>query len=650
MTIEEMKLAWEHVRRSVRPEVKDWLSLKIHGHPDYFEKYLSMLSDRLSKGNYSPSDAYHFHHPKTDRSLRRFEFLNMDDRLVYQHLCKLLIRDSYGTVIDLHCSQRIYGNIPIDPSKRMPYVFRRVFNEKQDDGSLLYGQYDLFKCRVFESYDEFKNHEGQPWLVRTDIRSFYYSVDHEKLAVLLEKRGWLPNADDRDLLCKCLSKWTPEQGKGIPVGYECSDYIGNLYLNDLDNALEDFRVHRFVDDTYIFVDSFEEVKDVLYRMDKELSRLGLQRNTSKTQTYCLPELPKSQLQKVLGESLSMLAEVRPDDVSEAKRQDKLLEILRQSFDPHTTADFFADKITNVGHVAFVLNRLSRKSESIQELGYYILDHDLKYAYQALKYLYLNHADERLVKKLRSILAADYEPRTIKALALHYLQKLNDQTVEQSVQTIIAKSDPNDWYLIRTIMKEVIEPSLSSFSSELLDTLKVSDNPHVKLYAHWLAFKKIATGEESYKLVQMMFENDYQVVKKLGIYLAHLYELINRVDASLLEPHLRELFPVETRSDIDVICRHFHNVYNIPIDPAFPIGKYFGSPSYVAQIMRNIYDSNESDSTDFVGNTHLLVKSMLTTSAETIYGLSHYVKEGVALSSFDDEELSDFVTTIEKEFE
>lgn len=652
VTLDDLKFAWEHVRRSVRAEVKDWLSLKIHGHPDYIEKYLSLLTNRLKDGNYVPYDAYHFYHPKTDRSLRRFEFLEMDDRIVYQHLCNLLIRNSYETISDLNHCQRIFGNIPIDPANRSPYVFRRVFNERQNDGSIRYGQYDLFRSRVLGSYEEFKKHQGRPWLIRTDIRSFFYSVDHEKLMKTLGESGWLADVGDLDLLCKCLSKWTPEPGKGIPVGYECSDYIGNLYLNDLDKALEDFRVHRYVDDMYIFLNSFEEVKDVLYRMDGALEALGLQRNTSKTQMYRLPELRKDELQKVLGESLSMLAEVREDDLSEAKRQDELLKILQRSFDPHTSDDFFEDKIedkiTNVGHIAFVLYRLDRKFKNIRELAYYIIDHDLKYAYQALRYLYVHHADERLVKKLWSILAVDYEPRTLKALALHYLQKLNDLTVQQSVQAIVAGSDPNDWYLVRTVMKEVIEPSLSSFSSGLLDLPKVSDNPHVKLYAYWLAFKKVATNEEKCKLVYKMFQNEYQVVKKLGIYLAHRYELLNCVDASLLEPHLRRLFPVETQSDIDVICQHFRGVFNIPIDPAFPIGKYFGSPSHVAQIMRNIYDANETDPTDFVKNTHVLLNLLLTAAAKTIYGLSYDDDMDKALSLFDDEGLTDFVSAVEKD--
>lgn len=648
LTLDDLKFAWEHVRRSVRTEVKDWLSLKIHGHPDYIEKYLSLLLDRLKQGNYFPSDAYHFYHPKTDRSLRRFEFLEMDDRIVYQHLCNSLIQNSYKAVFDLNHCQRIFGNIPIDPSVRSPFVFRRVFNETQDDGSIRYGQYDLFRKLVLNSYNEFKKHQGQPWLVRTDIRSFFYSIDHKKLMTSLDERGWLPDVGDRDLLGKCLNKWTPEQGKGIPVGYECSDYISNLYLYDLDFALEDFRVHRYVDDTYIFVDSFEEVKDVLYRIDEVLASLGLQRNTSKTQMYRLPELRKDELQKILGKSLSMLAEVREDDLSEAKRQDELLEILQRSFDPHTTADFFEDRITNIGHIAFVLYRLHREFENISELAYYIVDHDLKYAYQALRYLSVHHEDERFVAKLRSILVANYEPRTLKALALHYLQKIGDQVVDESVQTIFAKSDPDDWYLIRTILKEVIEPFLSVFPCTTFDSLLESMNPHVRLFAYWLDFRHDGSNEEQCRQVQKMLVDEFQLVKMLAIYVAHRYELLNCVDASLLEPHLRKLFPVEIRSDIDVICQHFRDVFDILIDPAFPIGKYFGSPSHVAQIMRNIYDANETDPTDFVKNMHILVNSMLTTVSKTIYGLSYDDDMDEALSLFDDEQLKDFISVIKDE--
>ena len=239
-TIEEMKLAWEHVRRSSRTEVKDWLSINVYGYPSHTSQYLSLILTKLKRGKYEPGATYPFYRPKKDRSLRRFEFLQMDDRIVFQYLCNRLIRNSFKVLAELHTSRRVFGNMPTDPDRQSEWLFLPAFNRRKGDFIVANGQYDLFRNRVLLSFDEHLRQNRQGWLVRTDIRSFYYSVDHNQLFQLIEKHDWLPDETDQDLLRKCLEKWTPEPGKGIPVGYECSDYIGNLYLNGLDETLRIF--------------------------------------------------------------------------------------------------------------------------------------------------------------------------------------------------------------------------------------------------------------------------------------------------------------------------------------------------------------------------------------------------------------------------
>ena len=347
LTLEDMHLAWEHVRRSRRTEVKDRLALKIYGHPSHTSKYLSMLMEMLKQGKYEPKAAYFFDKPKTDRSLRRYAFLDMDDRLVYQVLCNRLISNTFDDFVTQNRQQRVFGNIPNSPAEKPDYVFRSPFDIRLPGGGLLNGQYDLFRNRVLNSYDEFATRKGQSWFVRSDIRSYYPSVDHETLDKFLEECGWLSDEFSRKLLMKCLAKWASDEGKGIPVGYECSDYIGNLYVRDLDDALRDFSAHRYVDDMYIFVDDFEQAKDVLYRIDKTLQSLGLQRNTSKTMQHRLEDFDRDRFQMMLSQNLSVFAEKRRDDVAEAKRQDELLQILQDSFDPHTDDVLFSATIADI---------------------------------------------------------------------------------------------------------------------------------------------------------------------------------------------------------------------------------------------------------------------------------------------------------------
>ena len=341
-TIEELERAWTHVTRSTRTEVKDWLALQIYGHPSHTSKYLSFILDKLHQGEYQPAGTNPFYKPKKDRSLRRFEFLDMDDRIVFQYLCNRLIKFSFRVIAELHSSHRVYGNIPIGPELKSQWLFQRPFNLQSNGLILANGQYDLFRNRVLASFDEFALHQGQGWLIRTDIRSYYYSIDHDQLFKLIRNHNWLPDKADTDLLRRCLKKWAPAPGKGIPVGYECSDHIGNLYLNCLDETLKDFRVHRYVDDTYIFVHDFEEVKEVLFKIDNTLDSLGLQRNTSKTMTYRVSDLSREKLQRILRQSLSAVAEERKEPTAEAKRQQRLLAILEESFDPHVVSESVDD--------------------------------------------------------------------------------------------------------------------------------------------------------------------------------------------------------------------------------------------------------------------------------------------------------------------
>ena len=89
-----------------------------------------------------------------------------------------------------------------------------------------------------------------------------------------------------------MERWL---GPGIPIGYECSDLIGNLFLMSLDEALSDFAVHRYVDDIYIFEEDFEEAKQAIFLIDKTLGKRALQRNTLKTEFLSLSELSEDEL-------------------------------------------------------------------------------------------------------------------------------------------------------------------------------------------------------------------------------------------------------------------------------------------------------------------------------------------------------------------
>ncbi len=627
LTYGDIELAWKRLQHSTRREVKDWLALEIYGHPDLESNYLTTLLRTLQFDNYEPHDAFHFDRPKSDRSLRRFSFLDLNDRLVYQLLCDILISNSYDVLAKLHCAGRLYGNLPNDPVHRSKHVFRPVFGISEPGKLPVSGQYEMFKFRVLTSYDEFSAHEGQPWLVSTDIRSFYPSIDQKHLLSLIKKWGWLPDQPMIDLLQKCLKKWGAADRKGIPIGYECSDYLAHLYINGLDKNLMDFRVHRYVDDIYIFAKDFEQVKDVLFRLDMELGCLGLQRNTAKTTYSRLADYPREKLKNFLSESLSMFAEEHSDPVEEDRRQNALVEIFHQSFDSHSSEDSFDANNLDMRQVAFVHNRLHRTNATIKDVAYYVLDHDLKYAYHALNYLYNNYRNEEFVSKLNSILQAEYEPRALKALALTFLYKMNASSFEHSFGAVINKSDSRDWHLIREVLKVATEAPHSRLTGSLLDRLKNHDNPNVLAYVYWQSFQECSSDVDRCTVIDFLFASEHRILQQLGINFAYRHRLVESVSTTLLEPDMRTFFDISLIHETNEFVRNVLWTFGIHFDDNFPLEKYFGRIPFISQLMRNMYASAERNPTDFVKNAVEFSNSVLSAARDSAPLVDESITQG-----------------------
>ena len=188
------------------------------------------------------------------------------------------------------------------------------------------------------------------------------------------------------------------------------------------------------------------------------------------------------------------------------------------------------------------------------------------------------------------------------------------------------------------MKQVIEPSLESFSGALLDSLSVSGNPHVELYARWLIYQRAADTLVKRTLVNDMFVSGNQHVKKLGIYFAHRDGLLTSIDASLLEPHLQSLFPETILNDIENFRLEFSEVFGISLAQDFPMGKYFGNITEIAPIMRFIYATKDQGATQFVKSLHSFLEIFLVNMASVERGSSIEADIKTALEILDDNRL------------
>lgn len=125
---------------------------------------------------------------------------------------------------------------------------------------------------------------------KTDISSFYESINHDKLVQKLRDDQLLSQTSLRltkNMLAK-FSKLTGTPGLGLPRGIGLSAYLAELYMRDFDEAvlnIEDVVYYaRYVDDIVIVFTPtpMSKPQEYMPQIESEISKKGLARNNSKT--------------------------------------------------------------------------------------------------------------------------------------------------------------------------------------------------------------------------------------------------------------------------------------------------------------------------------------------------------------------------------
>ena len=142
------------------------------------------------------------------------------------------------------------------------------------------------------------------YIIKTDISSFYNTIDHDKLKrifldsspieIIKEKTSSLADKSlDRykKLISICLeiAKSTVGSDKGLPQGPAYARFFAEVYLSDIDNKFdsllnEDSIVlyQRYVDDIFIICKSEDEAREKFSYLTHELNLLGLELKHTKT--------------------------------------------------------------------------------------------------------------------------------------------------------------------------------------------------------------------------------------------------------------------------------------------------------------------------------------------------------------------------------
>lgn len=135
--------------------------------------------------------------------------------------------------------------------------------------------------RVQEFLRRAEHNWDKPYLIKGDIASYFFSIDHDILYGLIAKK-----IQDKDVLnlTKAILKST--DNPGIPVGSYTSQWFANIYLHQLDmfvkHELKVKMYARYMDDWILLFENKKQAQETLIKINKfitERLRLTLNKNT-----------------------------------------------------------------------------------------------------------------------------------------------------------------------------------------------------------------------------------------------------------------------------------------------------------------------------------------------------------------------------------
>ena len=292
---DNLRLAWARTIRSRQYQTKDRIGLRVYS--ANLEPNLRSLSESLSQGTYIPSPSEKIYAPKRPGTLRSFPLLTVADRVVYQAAVNIIAARAKAQ-FEAIAEGSVFAHLLNAPED--PFMIRRW------DGPD--GQYHRFLARFQQLWER-----GHRWLVQADIASYYDSIDHELLCTIIRDR-WLDSGQLTDLLGTCLRTWTPhEEGlnfsRGLPQGYEGSDFLATLFLLPTDELMiRKGSYLRYVDDVRILAPDRDTASRALVDLDVSLKRQALILQPSKTGVHLVENLSK-EVDELAG-ALSMLDQVQ----------------------------------------------------------------------------------------------------------------------------------------------------------------------------------------------------------------------------------------------------------------------------------------------------------------------------------------------------
>lgn len=255
VSAENLMLAWNRVSTAGNFAYKRYFRQVFYAYEFASAQNIADLHARMSGGSFKPGTPSRLFVPKGAGLNRSITLLHVEDQLALQAVANILAEKVRAR------RQAVEGKV----------VFSNQLNSDKESIFFLETWRACYR-RYLDQIDRLYA-RGYKWVAYFDLAAFYDTISHE----LLLKTVY-PNtttSQERTTVCDWLKKWiTPRVTwplqHGIPQGPQSSDFLAEIFLLPVDEAMSKSSKHayvRYVDDIRLFGKTELEVQAAVQKLE-----------------------------------------------------------------------------------------------------------------------------------------------------------------------------------------------------------------------------------------------------------------------------------------------------------------------------------------------------------------------------------------------
>jgi len=266
-SLDNLELALIRLNTSMNTNYKQFFRPILQMYNINAKENLKNLQNKLRSHCYETYSPVRIYTPKPSGLQRPMTLLCIEDQILLQSVANIYAK-----------------NLSPELSK---YIGRAIFsNWPQKNDSIFFLQKWQFSYTSYINFIKKKYHEGNQWIVKFDLSSFFDTIDHDLLIKRICNRNG--NKIFQEETKKWFRSWSSDNIKsnhshGIPQGPIASGFLAECFMLPIDKELlKNINYARYVDDIRLMGNNENQVRKELVRLDRLCKDRGLIPNVDKT--------------------------------------------------------------------------------------------------------------------------------------------------------------------------------------------------------------------------------------------------------------------------------------------------------------------------------------------------------------------------------